>query len=123
MAKLERNEADKYFDSLSPTQAKILNDLRDRMVKLAKAEPELIISYQLPTIRVKAKNFLAFAGWKDFYSIYLLSGRLGKVIEGGLTQGQLDKSTLRFGWGERVSDKTLKLLIKAKSNEIAERGK
>ena len=34
--------------------------------KIAKAEPELIISYQLPTIRVKGKNFLAFAAWKNF---------------------------------------------------------
>lgn len=96
-----------------------LLDLRARLVKLAKAEEDLIISYQLPTIRVEGKNFLAFAAWKDFYSIYLLSGRLGEFIADELTQGDLDKSTLRFAWNERVTDKTLKLLIKAKKEELA----
>jgi uncharacterized protein YdhG (YjbR/CyaY superfamily) len=123
MTKLDRHEADKYFELLPPAKAKVLIELRDRLVRLAKAEPDLIISYQLPTIRVKGTNFLAFAAWKDFYSIYLLSGRLGKLIEQDLTQGELDKSTLRFGWDEKVSDKTLKLLIKAKTAELLERAK
>ena len=119
MRKLERDEAELYFDLIPKTQAEVLLDLRDRLVKLAKAEEDLIISYQLPTIRVEGKNFLAFAAWKDFYSIYLLSGRLGEFIADELTQGDLDKSTLRFAWNERVTDKTLKLLIKAKKEELA----
>jgi len=119
MRKLERDEAELYFELIPKTQAEVLLDLRARLVKLAKAEEDLIISYQLPTIRVEGKNFLAFAAWKDFYSIYLLSGRLGEFIADELTQGDLDKSTLRFAWNERVTDKTLKLLIKAKKEELA----
>jgi uncharacterized protein YdhG (YjbR/CyaY superfamily) len=121
MRKLERNEADLYFDLIEPDRAKILLDLRDRMVELAKAEPELIISYQLPTIRVKGKNFLAFAAWKNFYSIYLLSGSLGARVAQDLTQGDLDKSAIRFAWDEKVTDKTLKLLIAAKTQELLEK--
>jgi len=119
MRKLERDEAELYFELIPKEQAEVLLDLRDRLVKLAKAEEDMIISYQLPTIRVEGKNFLAFAAWKDFYSIYLLSGRLGEFIADELTQGDLDKSTLRFAWNERVTDKTLKLLIKAKKEELA----
>ena len=121
MRKLERDEADLYFDLIEPDRAKILLDLRDRMVRLAKAEPELIISYQLPTIRVKGKNFLAFAAWKNFYSIYLLSGSLGARVAQDLTQGDLDKSAIRFAWDEKVTDKTLKLLIAAKTQELLEK--
>ena len=121
MRKLERDEADLYFDLIEPDRAKILLELRDRMVKLAKAEPELIISYQLPTIRVEGKNFLAFAAWKNFYSIYLLSGSLGKRVAKDLTQGDLDKSAIRFAWDEKVTDKTLKLLIAAKTQELLEK--
>jgi uncharacterized protein YdhG (YjbR/CyaY superfamily) len=121
MRKLERDEADLYFDLIEPDRAKILLDLRDRIVRLAKAEPELIISYQLPTIRVKGKNFLAFAAWKNFYSIYLLSGSLGARVAKDLTQGDLDKSAIRFAWDEKVTDKTLKLLIAAKTQELLER--
>ncbi len=119
MRKLERHEAEKYFELIPKDQAAVLLDLRNRLIRVANAEPELIISYQLPTIRVGGKNFLAFAAWKDFYSIYLLSGSLGEFIADELTQGDLDKSTLRFGWNERVTDKTLKLLIKAKKEELA----
>ena len=119
MRKLERDEAELYFKLIPKEQAEVLLDLRARLVKLAKAEENLIISYQLPTIRVDGKNFLAFAAWKDFYSIYLLSGRLGEFIADELTQGDLDKSTLRFAWNERVTDKTLRLLIKAKKEELA----
>ena len=118
MRKLERNEAELYFELIPTNQAEVLLDLRARLVKLAKAEEDLIISYQLPTIRVGGKNFLAFAAWKDFYSIYLLSGSLGESIADELTQGDLDKSTLRFAWNERVTDKTLKLLIRAKKEEL-----
>lgn len=121
MRKLERDEAEKYFELIPENQAEILLDLRNRLVKLAKAEQDLIISYQLPTIRVYGKNFLAFAAWKDFYSIYILSGRLGAVIADELSQGELDKSTLRFSWDERVTDKTLRTLIKAKTAEIEQR--
>ena len=123
MRKLERDEANLYFELLAPARAKVLIELRDRMVRLAKAEPELIISYQLPTIRVKGKNFLAFAAWKNFYSIYLLSGSLGKQVADSLTQGDLDKSALRFTWDEKVTDKTLKLLIAAKTKELLERSR
>jgi len=119
MRKLERNEAELYFKLIPKDQAEVLLDLRARLVRLSKAEEDLIISYQLPTVRVQGKNFLALAAWKDFYSIYLLSGRLGEFIADELTQGDLDKSTLRFGWNERVTDKTLKLLIKAKKEELA----
>ena len=119
MRKLERNEAELYFKLIPKDKAEVLLDLRARLVRLSKAEEDLIISYQLPTVRVHGKNFLAFAAWKDFYSIYLLSGRLGEVIRDELTQGELDKSTLRFGWNERVTDKTLKRLIKAKKEELA----
>ena len=122
MRKLARDEAEEYFALLPKTQAVVLTDLRDRITKLAKAEPDLIISYQLPTIRVAGKSFLAFAAWKDFYSIYLLSGSLGATIAGELSQGSLDKSTLRFRWDERVTDKTLRLLIRARREEIAQRG-
>ena len=118
MRKLERNEAELYFELIPKNQAEVLLDLRARLVKLAKAEEDLIISYQLPTIRVGGKNFLAFAAWKDFYSIYLLSGSLGEFIADELTQGDLDKSTLRFAWNERVTDKTMKLLIRAKKEEL-----
>ena len=118
MRKLERNEAELYFKRLDPAQRKILLELKERLVQLAKADPELVISYQLPTIKVSGKNFLAFAAWKDFYSIYLLSGRLGKTIEAELSQGELDKSTLRFSWDEKVTNQTLNLIIKAKSAEL-----
>jgi len=121
MRKLERDEAELYFELIEPEGAAVLVDLRDRLVKLAKAEPKLIISYQLPTIRVGGKNFLAFAAWKNFYSIYLLSGSLGTKIAKDLSQGDLDKSAIRFAWDERVTDKTLKLLIKAKTIELAEK--
>ena len=123
MRKLERDEAELYFELIEPERAAVLVDLRDRLVKLAKAEPKLIISYQLPTVRVDGKNFLAFAAWKNFYSIYLLSGSLGTKIAKELTQGELDKSAIRFAWDEKVSDKTLKLLIQAKTLELAERAR
>jgi uncharacterized protein YdhG (YjbR/CyaY superfamily) len=123
MRKLERDEAELYFELIEPERAAVLVDLRDRLVKLAKAEPKLIISYQLPTVRVDGKNFLAFAAWKNFYSIYLLSGSLGSKIAKELTQGDLDKSAIRFAWDEKVTDKTLKLLIQAKTLELAERAR
>ncbi len=123
MRKLDRNQAEEYFELLEPAKAKVLLDLRKRLVKLAGAEKELIISYQLPTIRVSGKNFLAFAAWNNFYSIYLLSGSLGKSLVKKLQQGELDKSVIRFGWSELVTDETLRLIISAKEKELIQRAK
>jgi len=121
--KLERHEVEAYFELLEPGKAKVLKDLRKRLVKLSGADKELIISYQLPTIRVAGKNFLAFAGWNNFYSIYLLSGSLGNLLAKELKQGELDKSVIRFDWDEKVTDETLNMIIRAKSKELASRAK
>lgn len=123
MRKYDRDEVAAYLNDLEPKQAEVLIELRDRLVRLAKADEDLIMSYQLPTIRVSGKNFLAFAAWKNFYSIYLLSGSLGKKISSELKQGELDKSVVRFAWNEKVTDKTLKLLVSAKREELAERAR
>ena len=123
MRKYDRDEVAAYLNDLEPKQAEVLIGLRDRLVRVAKADEDLIMSYQLPTIRVSGKNFLAFAAWKNFYSIYLLSGSLGKKISSELKQGELDKSVVRFAWNEKVTDKTLKLLVSAKREELAERAR
>lgn len=123
MRKYDRDEVAAYLNDLEPKQAEVLIELRDRLVRVAKADEDLIMSYQLPTIRVSGKNFLAFAAWKNFYSIYLLSGSLGKKISAELKQGELDKSVVRFAWNEKVTDKTLKLLVSAKREELAERAR
>jgi hypothetical protein len=44
MRKLERNEAELYFKLIPKDQAEVLLDLRARLVRLAKAEENLIIS-------------------------------------------------------------------------------
>lgn len=118
MRKLERDEADLYFELLEPARAKVLIELRDRMVKLAKADSEVIMSYQLPTIQVQGKKFLALAAWKNFYSIYFLSGDLGEIVGPELTQGDLDKATLRFSWDEKVSNATLKTIIAGRKSQL-----
>jgi uncharacterized protein YdhG (YjbR/CyaY superfamily) len=118
MRRLERNEAHLYFELLPKEQAEVLIDLRDRMMKLAKADDEVIMSYQLPTIQVKGKKFLAMAAWKNFYSIYFLNGNLGSTIGSELKQGELDKATLRFGWDEKVSNATLKTIIAGRKKQL-----
>ncbi len=118
MRKLERDEAHLYFEMLPQEQSEILVDLRDRMMKLAKADDEVIMSYQLPTIQVKGKKFLAMAAWKNFYSIYFLNGSLGSTISAELKQGELDKATLRFGWDEKVSNATLKTIIAGRKKQL-----
>jgi uncharacterized protein YdhG (YjbR/CyaY superfamily) len=76
------------------------------------------MSYQLPTIQVKGKKFLAMAAWKNFYSIYFLNGNLGSTIGAELKQGELDKATLRFGWDEKVSNATLKTIIAGRKKQL-----
>jgi uncharacterized protein YdhG (YjbR/CyaY superfamily) len=118
MRKLEPVEADIYFELLPEEQSLVLTELRDRMIKLAKADPELIMSYQLPTLQLEGKKFLAMGAWKNFYSIYFLNGNLGAQIGKELDQGELDKATLRFGWDEKVSNKTLKTIIEGRKKQL-----
>ena len=118
MRKLERNEAHLYFELLPKQQAEVLIELRDRMMKLAKADDEVIMSYQLPTVQVKGKKFLAMAAWKNFYSIYFLNGNLGSTIGAELKQGELDKATLRFDWDEKVTNATLKTIIAGRKKQL-----
>ncbi|MCX6497030.1 MAG: DUF1801 domain-containing protein [Rhodoluna sp.] len=118
MRKLERTEAHLYFELLPKEHSVVLTELRDRMMKLAKADDEVIMSYQLPTIQVRGKKFLAMAAWNNFYSIYFLNGNLGSTISAELKQGELDKATLRFGWDEKVSNATLKTIIAGRKKQL-----
>jgi uncharacterized protein YdhG (YjbR/CyaY superfamily) len=123
MPKLEMNDAEKYFASLPEAQAKILTDLRKRITKIAKAESDLVISYQLPTFVVEGKKFLSLGAWRAHYAIYPLSGSLGARIEPLVSQGEFDKGTIRFAWHELVTDETIRVIVAAKRAEIIERGR
>jgi uncharacterized protein YdhG (YjbR/CyaY superfamily) len=122
MVKLAPNEADKYFELLQPAQQKVLLELRKRIAKIAGAQKEMVISYQLPTFVVGGKKFLALGAWQGHYAIYPLSGALGAKVASKLNQGEIEKGTIRFAWHEKVTDETIKILVEAKSAEILERG-
>jgi uncharacterized protein YdhG (YjbR/CyaY superfamily) len=84
---------------------------------------EEAISYQIPTYRLHGGYVVYFAGWKQHYSIYPVTGRLVAAFKDDLAPYEVDKSTIRFPLSEPVPVRLIARISKFLAKEAAERAR
>ena len=62
-----------------------------------------------------------FAGWKQHYALYPVSGRLIAAFKDDLVPYEVDKSTIRFPFSQPVPVKLIGRIVKFRAKEAAER--
>ena len=89
-------------------------------VRKALPQAEETISYQIPAYKIGGSGVIFFAGWKEHYSLYPITGKAQAAFKNELTPYALSKGTVRFPLAERIPAKLIGRIAKFRANEVAE---
>ena len=119
MAKTNLRSVDDYIASQPEATQAVLKRVRGTIRKALPAAEE-VISYQIPTYKLRGQAVVYFAGWKQHYSLYPTSAALVKAFKAALAPYELSKGTIRFPLGETVPAKLIERIAKFRAMEVAE---
>src|SRR2546423_8750165 len=101
MTKTNFESVDEYIASQPETVRRVLERVR-KAIRKAVPDAEEVISYQIPTYKLHGRPVLYFAAWKQHYSLYPASDRLGAAFKNELAPYEINKGTIRFPHSARV---------------------
>ena len=92
---------------------------------IRKAVPgaEEVISYQIPTYKLRGDPVIYFAGWKQHYSLYPATGHVVAAFKDELAPYEVSKGTIRFPISEPVPVELIEGIAKVRAKEVAAREK
>jgi len=122
MAKTDFKSVDEYIASQPEAVQGVLERVRGAIRKAVPSAEE-VISYQMPTYKLRGGPVLYFAGWKQHYSLYPATGRVVAAFKNDLALYEVSKGTLRFPLSEPVPVKLIERIAKFRAKEVAEREK
>jgi len=122
MAKHNFKSVDEYIASY-PEEVQAVLQLVRRTIRKAVPGAEEVISYQIPTYKLRGDPVLYFAGWKAHYSLYPVNDRLVAALEDDLAPYKVNKATIRFPLSKRVPVKVIESIAKYRTNEVTEHAK
>jgi len=105
-----------YIASQPKTARAVLARVR---IAIRKALPgaEEVISYHIPTYKLKGRVVLYFAGWKKHYSLYPCGPRIVAAFKEKLEPYEVQKSTIRFPLSEPVPASLIAGIAKLRARE------
>jgi uncharacterized protein YdhG (YjbR/CyaY superfamily) len=97
--------------------------LRRVRVAIRKAVPaaEEMISYQIPGYKLHGRPLIAFAGWKEHFSIYPANKRLVATFKTELAPYEVRNATIRFPLTMRPPVKLIERIAKFRAKEVVAR--
>jgi uncharacterized protein YdhG (YjbR/CyaY superfamily) len=113
---------DAYIASQPDAVQVILGRVR-RAIRKALPGAEEVISYNLPTYKLRGGAVLYFAAWKQHYSIYPAGAALVTEFKNQLAVCKIEGSTLRFSFADAVPVKLIERIAKFRAQEAAAREK
>jgi len=122
MAKTDFKSVDEYIDSHPKAVQTVLERVRNTIRKAVPGAQE-VISYKIPTYKLRGGPVLYFAGWKRHYSLYPASDRVVAAFKGDLAPYEVTRGTIRFPLFEPVPVKLIERIAKLRAKEVAEREK
>ncbi|MBC8037321.1 MAG: DUF1801 domain-containing protein [Rhizobiales bacterium] len=121
MAKTDFKSVDEYMASQPEAVRAILERVRATIRKAVPGGDELI-SYQIPTYKLRGYPVLHFAGWKQHYSLYPAHDLLPE-FKADLAPYEMSKGTIRFPLSEPVPVKLIERIAKFRAKKAAEQEK
>ncbi|MGP0076590.1 MAG: iron chaperone [Bryobacteraceae bacterium] len=122
MAKTGFKSVDAYISSQPEAAQPILERVREA-IRDAVPRADEVISYQIPTYKLRGDAVLYFAGWKQHYSLYPATERVVSEFKDELASRQVHKGTIRFPLSEPVPVKLIGRIAKFRAKEVAGRQK
>jgi uncharacterized protein YdhG (YjbR/CyaY superfamily) len=117
MTRTSVKSVDEYIAS-QPEDAQAVLECVRSAIRRAVPEAEEVISYRIPTYKLRGGAMLYFAGWKQHYSLYPATGLLLAAFKNELAAYMVNKSTLRFALSEPVPVKLIERIAKFRAQEV-----
>ena len=122
MAKPGFNSVDEYIASQPRAARAVLQRVRSTIRK-AVPKAEEVISYKIPTYKLRGRPVLYFAGWTQHYSLYPCTDRVVAAFKDDLALYEVGKGTIRFPLFEPVPVKLIQGIAKLRAKEVIGREK
>lgn len=114
----------KSVDEYISAQPEELRDALQRVRStIRKAVPEAaeVISYKMPTYKLRGNRVLYFAGWKQHYALYAATDSVVAAFKDELAPYEVDKGTIRFPLSAPVPVKLIERIARFRAKEVVER--
>ncbi|HET7870044.1 MAG TPA: DUF1801 domain-containing protein [Actinomycetota bacterium] len=113
---------DDYLAALPEDQRAALEQVR-KTVRAAAPEATEMISYQMPTFKLRGRVLVYYAAFKDHCSLFPASDAVMEALGEELKPYFSGKGTLRFTTDKPIPAALLKKIVKARIEENAARGR
>ncbi len=120
MAKNDFKSVDEYIATHPEEVQATLQRVRSAIRKALPGAEE-VISYQMPTYKLKGSPVLYIAGWKRHYSLYPATDHVIEAFKEELAPYEVNKGTIRFPLAEPVPVKLIERIAKFRAKEASER--
>jgi uncharacterized protein YdhG (YjbR/CyaY superfamily) len=122
MVKAEFKSVDEYIASQPEAVQGVLECVRSAIRKAVPGAEE-VISYKIPTYKLRGSAVIYFAGWKQHCSLYPATDHVVAALKDELAPYEIKKSTIRFPLSQPVPVKLIARIAKLRAKEVAEREK
>ena len=109
---------DEYFKKLPHTQRKALENLRKTIKSVSPDEMSELISYGIPSLKYKSRQFVSYAGYPDTCTFIVMSYEVMEAFKADLRRFKTDRATIFFTAGNPLPAVLVRKLIKARIAEI-----
>ncbi len=116
MANKAFKSVDEYIATFPEDTQGVLRRLRGTIRKVLPRAEE-VMSYNMPAYKLGERPVVWFAGWKKYYSLYPLTGRLFEAFKEDLAPYKVNKSTLRFPLSQPVPVKLIERITRFRAKE------
>ena len=123
---MARDEVDAYLaaapepqrSTLEIVRARILDALRGPEGALVGHEPAECITYGVPTVKVEGRSIAGFAAYARHCSYFPMSGAVLGTLEDELAGYATSRGTLRFPVDAPLSAELVRLLVRARQQDV-----
>lgn len=110
-ANAKASDVDAYIAKQPIGAQPILQRVR-RIIRKVLPDAEETISYQIPAYKLHGRYVVYFAGWKQHWSLYPVTGHARAVLSTELEPYQHSKGTVRFQLDEPVPAKLVERIVR-----------
>ena len=119
-ANTDYKSVDEYI-SAQPEELRDALKLVRSTIRKAVPGVEEVISYKMPTYKLRGSRVLYFAGWKQHYALYAATASVVAAFKPELAPYEVDKGTIRFPLSASVPVKLIERIAKFRAKEVVDR--
>jgi uncharacterized protein YdhG (YjbR/CyaY superfamily) len=111
VARADVNLVDAYIAKQPGEVQPVLQRVR-RIIRRVLPDADETISYQIPTYKLQGQYVVYFAGWRQHWSLYPVTGAARSALGSELAPYEFSKGTVRFSLADPVPVKLVERIVR-----------